>query len=302
MPEMDGIEATHRIREIGTDYAQTIPIIALTANAIAGNEEMFLNKGFQAFIPKPIDLIQLDSVIRLFIRDKEKEKQHFNKQIIVDGNDVPDIRKGRERRVISLRRCGLDRRTLGKLYYDLNVKKGLKRFDGDKNVYMSVLRSFAVNTKPTLEKIKGVNKANLTDYVISVHGIKGSSRGIFAEVVGKQAEALEKAAKADDFDFVSENNPDFVKMVDALITDIETMLQKVDEHVAKPQKEKPDQETLTRLLEACKKYEMDGVDAAIEELERYEYESDGELVAGLRRSVDETDFAKIIETLSYLEK
>jgi CheY-like chemotaxis protein len=45
MPGMDGIEATRIIREeIGTEYAKTVPVIALTANAIVGNEEMFLNK------------------------------------------------------------------------------------------------------------------------------------------------------------------------------------------------------------------------------------------------------------------
>ncbi len=51
MPGMDGIEAKRIIREdIGTDYAKNIPIIALTANAIVGNEEMFLSQGFQDFI------------------------------------------------------------------------------------------------------------------------------------------------------------------------------------------------------------------------------------------------------------
>jgi len=59
MPEMDGIEATRIIREeIGTEYSQNVPITALTANAIVGNEEMFLSKGFQALISKPIMTIQ----------------------------------------------------------------------------------------------------------------------------------------------------------------------------------------------------------------------------------------------------
>ena len=57
MPEMDGIEATKRIREIGTEYAKTIPVIALTANAVIGSEEMFLQNGFQPFLSKPIDIM-----------------------------------------------------------------------------------------------------------------------------------------------------------------------------------------------------------------------------------------------------
>ncbi|MDR2731460.1 MAG: transporter substrate-binding domain-containing protein, partial [Treponema sp.] len=54
MPEMDGIETADSIRAIGTEYARNIPIIALTANAIQGTDQMFYEHGFQAFISKPI--------------------------------------------------------------------------------------------------------------------------------------------------------------------------------------------------------------------------------------------------------
>jgi CheY-like chemotaxis protein len=73
MPEMDGVEATANIRALGTKYAQTIPIIALTANAIAGNEQMFLENGFQAFLPKPINIRSLDVAVRRWVRDKSRE-------------------------------------------------------------------------------------------------------------------------------------------------------------------------------------------------------------------------------------
>jgi signal transduction histidine kinase len=73
MPGMDGIEATKIIRALGTKYAQEIPIIALTANAVAGNEQMFLENSFNAFIPKPFSATILDSVIQQWVRDKSKE-------------------------------------------------------------------------------------------------------------------------------------------------------------------------------------------------------------------------------------
>ena len=73
MPGMDGLEAAKRIRDIGTRYAMTIPIIALTANAIAGNEQMFLNNDFQAFLAKPINIIYLDAVVKRWVRDKTRE-------------------------------------------------------------------------------------------------------------------------------------------------------------------------------------------------------------------------------------
>jgi signal transduction histidine kinase/CheY-like chemotaxis protein len=69
MPEMDGIEATRIIRkEIGTRYAKTVPIIALTATELDGKEAFFLNNGFNAFMEKPIDIIRLDTEINRWIR------------------------------------------------------------------------------------------------------------------------------------------------------------------------------------------------------------------------------------------
>ena len=73
MPEMDGIETTEKIRKIGTKYAMTVPIIALTANAIAGNEQMFLNNDFQAFLSKPVNIMNLDSIVQRWVRDKSRE-------------------------------------------------------------------------------------------------------------------------------------------------------------------------------------------------------------------------------------
>jgi signal transduction histidine kinase/CheY-like chemotaxis protein len=63
MPEMDGIEATRQIRAIDTDYARNLPIIALTANALVGIREMFLANGFNGYLSKPIDSVELDQIL-----------------------------------------------------------------------------------------------------------------------------------------------------------------------------------------------------------------------------------------------
>ncbi|MDR0347435.1 MAG: response regulator [Coriobacteriales bacterium] len=67
MPGMDGIEATQRIRALDSAYARSVPIVALTANALTGNEEMFLNNGFTGFISKPIDIELLDETVNRWI-------------------------------------------------------------------------------------------------------------------------------------------------------------------------------------------------------------------------------------------
>jgi signal transduction histidine kinase/DNA-binding response OmpR family regulator len=69
MPKMDGIETTEKLRELGYKGV----IVALTANALVGNAEMFAQHGFDEFIPKPIDISHLNAVLNKFVRDRHSE-------------------------------------------------------------------------------------------------------------------------------------------------------------------------------------------------------------------------------------
>ena len=281
MPGMDGIETTQKIREMDTDYARNIPIIALTANAIVGNEEMFLQKGFQAFISKPIEIAHLDSVIREWIRDKEQEALYSR----TDDQVVPvqDDDKNWQ---------ALDKGISG-----INIEKGLSRFYGDRTAYTDVLRSYAKNTLPILDAIREPDKDNLTDYTTSVHGIKGSSRGISAEETAGIAEALENAAIAGEYNYIVAQNENLIKITLKLISDINTALDEIDADNQKPKKDKPDSETLNMLHLACTNYEMSNVDIALDDLENYSYETDGDLVVWLRENAEQMNFDEIIERL-----
>jgi signal transduction histidine kinase/DNA-binding response OmpR family regulator len=75
MPEMDGIEATKLIRDLN----YTHPIVALTANAIAGQAEKFLKSGFNDFISKPVDTRLLNATLNKFVHDKKAEIETMNK-------------------------------------------------------------------------------------------------------------------------------------------------------------------------------------------------------------------------------
>jgi len=297
MPEIDGIEATQIIREnIGTEYAKTVPIIALTANAILGNEEMFLHNGFQAFLSKPIDMVRLDAVLREWVRNKELEKELNSEEKMLRQTR----RRHKERRVVPTRRNGSDRRLLGENIAGLHMNKGIERFGGDEESFLQVLRSFATNTPPLLAKMGKVEADTLADYAIVAHGIKGSSRGICADALGDQAEALEKAAKSGDFAFVRANNPACLQAAQRLVADIDELLGKIAGKSAKPRKDKPDRETLEKLSIACKNNDMDDVEAAMAELEDYEYEADDGLMVWLRKNVGEINLTQIEGKLSAL--
>jgi CheY-like chemotaxis protein/HPt (histidine-containing phosphotransfer) domain-containing protein/two-component sensor histidine kinase len=255
MPEMDGIEATQIIREeIGTEYAMNIPIIALTANAIMGNEEMFISKGFQAFLPKPIDLNRLDAVLKEWVRDEDAEA------LLPDKTTRTDKIPAKERSMADI--PGLD------------VDRGIMRFGSDEDIYKKCLQSFVRDTKPLLDSIRQVDATDLGVYAITVHGLRGSSNGIFAEEVGSLAGALELAAEEGDYEFINSKNQGFIDLVTQLLDDIETALSR--ERVGqKPVMDKPDAAMLNELLAALKTLDIDGMDEAMAKINSYEYTADG---------------------------
>lgn len=77
MPDLDGVETTHQIRELPGDYYKNVPIVALTANAVNGAREMFLRESFQDFVSKPIEIKTLERVLKRWI-PKAKQLREEN--------------------------------------------------------------------------------------------------------------------------------------------------------------------------------------------------------------------------------
>jgi CheY-like chemotaxis protein len=219
MPGMDGIEATEMIRSIGTEYARKIPIIALTANAIQGTENMFLEHGFQAFISKPIDIMELDSVIRKWVRNESIEKSAVPRTTAANISNNHNNKDNAENSVIII--TGVD------------TEKGLSLYGDEMDIYLTTLRSYVSNAMDVLDRIRIVSEESLPDYVINVHGLKGMSASIGAEIIREMALDLEKTGKAGDLQGIRAKNDRFIKDTENILANIKTWLEKHD-------KENPD--------------------------------------------------------------
>jgi len=321
MPGMDGIEAVRIIREWedekekeyreqGVEFAgQTpkqsgfarIPIVALTANALAGNEEMFMSKGFQAFLSKPINISRLDEIVQNWVRNIEQEKILTDQGLLVDGQLLPNLQEEQDRRIILDRRGKVDRRIIKKKFAGMDINQGIEKFKGNEKLFFDVLRSYVTNTRPQLKLLENVNEESLRNYAITVHGIKGSSWGIFANMVGDAAAELENAANAGNLEYIAAHNPRFLDAAWKLINDLDEMFKEIEKENPKPKKDKLENTILLKLLSACKMYNMDDVDAAMTEIEMYNYTSDEELASWLRENVDMMNFREIVIKLEKLQ-
>jgi len=283
MPGMDGIEAVRIIRnEIPGDYGKTVPIVALTANALTGNEEMFLSKGFNAFIAKPIDVMQLDAVLNAWVRDRKSVdviKQAEMGMLVtenVEQNDLDDIE-----------------------IEGIDLAHGKKRYNSE-TAYLDILRSWYQHTPALLEKMRYPSFENLPEYAITVHGLKGASLGICADEISKKAEELEHHAKNGNIDHVKADNSSFIDMVELMLKNIGELLEKTADKKKQKQKPKasaPDPALLAQLLAAVRSYKSTIMEETMCSIESYDYDSGTELVAWLREQMDNLEYDAIRQKL-----
>jgi signal transduction histidine kinase/DNA-binding response OmpR family regulator len=286
MPGVDGIEAVRIIRnEIDNEYAKTVPVIALTANALHGNKEMFLSNGFNGFVSKPIDIMQLDAALNTWIRNKQSGDtiRRANMGPLPDGEPSKStLPEGRRVEGVDLER--------GKEYY------------GDGKNYLKVIQSFCTHTPALLEKLRSLtedlNPGALQEYAVAVHGLKGSCYGICADRAGAMAQTLEHMAKTGDAPGIRKEHPAFIVLVEKLLGDLETLLaEALSEKNTKQRAAAPGGLLLDKLLDACKYYRLSQMEEIIPELESCEYERGGELVRDLRKMMDNLEYEAMTEVL-----
>ena len=279
MPGMDGIEATHCIRALQGDYYKQLPVIALTANALTGMKEMFLSHGFNDYLSKPIEISKLNDVLTEWI-PKEKQMQRI------------DDRSMEEEPVLSG----------DYLVEGVDIQAGRTRYP--EKAYLDVLRSYCIHTPAMLEKLSslkngGLSEEKLKEYTLTVHGLKGATYGVCAESAGKQAEALETAARNTDLQFIAANNDLFVEAVGKILNGLKGLFALIAERAdTKPRTSKPDPAVLLELADACKHYKNGAMEEALGKLEMYEYESEGELITWLRVQADDLEYEAITERLN----
>jgi signal transduction histidine kinase/DNA-binding response OmpR family regulator/HPt (histidine-containing phosphotransfer) domain-containing protein len=286
MPEMDGIEAADAIRAIDNSYARSIPIIALTANAVVGTEKLFYEHDFQAFITKPIDIMRLDSVLRQWVKTKSNNKPIDESQEKLVVPDIHVLDSLEEENDLKIEITGLD------------TEKGISICDGDLKIFRSVLRSYVADTSNVLDKIRDVSEESLPGYTVAVHGIKGSSANIGAEAIRAAAADLELIAKSGNLPAVLAKNDAFLKETECVVADIKGWLDKEVDKTTKQRLHAPDREVLARLRERCEDYDMDGIEQLMDELDSASYTTDADLVIWLREKIETFDLAEVAERLA----
>jgi signal transduction histidine kinase/CheY-like chemotaxis protein/HPt (histidine-containing phosphotransfer) domain-containing protein len=294
MPGMDGIEAVRIIRnEIGSPYAREIPIVALTANAVEGNREMFLNSGFNGFISKPIDIKQLDTALNQWIRDKQnaatlRDADRQSRPVAENSGS----QTGREGAWL------LEHPVEG-----IDFGEALELYGNSGSAYMRILKSFIAHTPPLLEKMDGHLETSLPDYAVEVHGLKGTCAAIGAKKTAELARELELASKAGNPEPAERRHGELRRQALGLAERLAALLGEWDAGRPPETKERrvePERELLERLSAAAGQYNTTDTEEILEELERYRYERGEDLILSLREQAENFDYEAIYRQLDAL--
>lgn len=196
MPGMDGVEAMKLIRSDPHRARGDLPIVALTANAVSTAKEMFLSEGFDGFVSKPIELVELERVLKKVL---PASAITFEKAPApVTESPAPEKAKSERPEQPAddpLERVGVD------------TDAGLRYCMNDEGFYKSLLLQFASESD---EKRAAMEKhfaaRDLKNYTVFVHALKSTSKMIGCMSLSENARELELAAKEGRADYIEDNH------------------------------------------------------------------------------------------------
>jgi len=255
MPGMDGIATTKVLREEG----YKLPVVALTANAITNMKEVFLDNGFDDFIPKPINTRQLDNVLNTFIRDKKPhdaiEKARKQRELMsLQAQKVGSCNRANEcSRVcdcpwLSDNNNSIDLMDRLKEISSLNADLALSKMNGMENIYIDTVKLVTRMLPERIEKMDRFIDSDLKHFTIEVHGLKSILRNIGAEAIGNSAAELERAALDNDISCCAENYPAFK----AELVELGNRLNEVLQTESAGLKEKADKSSIAAIISEVK--------------------------------------------------
>jgi signal transduction histidine kinase/DNA-binding response OmpR family regulator len=189
MPQMDGIETTQKIRTMN----YTAPIVALTANAIVGNDELFKSNGFDDFISKPIDIRQLNAVLNRYVRDKRKR---------------------------------------GELPLAGNILIDLDHSESASNIPPKLIEVFKRDAAKAIEVLSQNEKTDLKLYITTVHAMKSACANLGNQELSELAKSLEAAGREGNENFITENTNRFEEQLKLFVATLSSKEESVNTLIA----------------------------------------------------------------------
>lgn len=184
MPEMDGISTLKALKEMENNQCPDAPVIALTANAIVGVREMYIEKGFDDYLSKPVEGRDLEEMLKKYIPTQKIQ--------IITREEAGTEQKPKDDHHVEKPKEG---NASAKLQW-IDVGMGLKYCGDSEEVYREVLREFCDVEEEERDKIERTyENEDWEYYTILVHGLQSSALSAGAKKLSEEAAGLERSGE-----------------------------------------------------------------------------------------------------------
>ena len=210
MPVMDGVETLARLRA-ECPLNDGVPVIMLTANALAGAREQYMDKGFADYLSKPVRGEKLDEMVR----------KHLPEELVqgVTQQEAPQESSGLLEE-------------LCKAVPTLCPAAAVEYCCGSEEMLLQVLRDYAANDRSE-EMSRALAEGRHDDYIRLAHSLKSTSRAVGLEGVAARAAASELALKNGDVSFAVANHEGLISDHKNAIEAINGFFMRIDGDSAK---------------------------------------------------------------------
>ncbi len=314
MPEMDGVETLHHIRQKVGTYFQNVPVVVLTANAVAGTREMLLSEGFNDFLEKPLERSVFERVLK---RNLPAEKIVYVKE--QGDNKMPDRQDGDMSAEGPVKDKG-GNEDVEKALMDMgfDVLKGILYCNG-KEKYIRVLTEYCKDYKKAGLKVKQLyEQKDWNNYVIEVHAIKSAMYSIGALKTSETAKQLELAGREGNLQFIIEKHNSFAEKYEHMLESLCQLLFPQEDLQNEQEESEPilNAEVMPELTDDVFEKRIEEMENAVytldeerllqivDELQMYQYQGaslKSEMVEA-RRKVEMNDYMAAVERVSWIRK
>lgn len=260
MPEMDGVETMKQIRAENQYYAAggESKIIVLTADAISGARKQLMEKGFDEYLGKPMNLKQIERLLVRFlppekieIQITDKKKDDSQKAKTEDINYIKGVLSGVE------------------------IKKGISNCGEDVSDYLKVLKIAYDYGEKQLEELERMQKQqDYENYTIKIHSMKSTTMNMGAVELSNMAKAQEMAGREGNYSYIDEHMKPFLAEYRILLGKIEEVLRHYDMiEEASQEMECLEKEMVLRILQSIYQsvdnFDFSKVFEILEEVKKY---------------------------------
>ena len=212
MPEMDGVDTLHRIRDKAGIYYANIPVIALTANAVAGAKEMLIAEGFQDFLSKPVEIASMHRILEKYLPDAKKiydfEDDATDVQsgeTVYNDHEHETVYKQLHNPQAFVKEPGAET-AREDTAADIDEKQGAL-YCGSLEDFEDILKIHYEDYEENSRKIQAFyDSKDWKNYVILVHGLKSSMKSVGIMKLSDMCLGLELAGKENRIDYILKNH------------------------------------------------------------------------------------------------